>query len=153
MSIAPVIKSVQVRVEPERAFTLFATQMELWWPRGMTVAKQPHATIVLEPRSGGRWFERDADGLETQWGQVLAWEPPSRLLLGWQLNSQWTYDPDFITEVELTFDPAPGGGALVTLEHRQLERFGADAGRIAGQVGEGWPKFLGYFAKYADAQA
>ena len=37
------------------------------------------------------------------------------------------YDPELLTEVELTFAPPADGGTRVTLEHRDLERFGADA--------------------------
>jgi uncharacterized protein YndB with AHSA1/START domain len=65
------------------------------------------------------------------------------------LNSQFTYDPDFLTEVELTFAPR-GAGTLVTLEHRNLERFGDDADKLAGQLGGGWPTFLGHFASFLD---
>ena len=96
-------------------------------------------------------FERDAEGNETRWGKVLAWEPPSRALLAWQLNSQWTYDPDFVTEVEMTFAPLDGGGTRVTLEHRNLERFGANAQQHAESMRGGWPRFLGEYAQYADA--
>ena len=79
--------------------------------------------------------------------------PPSRLLLGWQINSQWTYDPGFVTEVELTFVPAEGGGTLVRLEHRNLERFGADAAKHADLLRGGWPFYVGEFSKYADANS
>jgi uncharacterized protein YndB with AHSA1/START domain len=150
MTIAPIVRKVTVKASPARAFELFCAHMERWWPAGRTVGKQPHVAIVMEPRPGGRWFERDADGVETHWGKVLAWEPPSRLLLAWQLNSQWQYDPQFLTEVELAFAPADGGGTLVTLEHRDLERFGADAEKFAEQLGNGWPRFLADFSGYAD---
>ena len=152
MTIAAINHSVTVRAPPGRAFDLFAGQMERWWPAGKTVAKVPHATIIVEPRVDGRWFERDAAGNETQWGKVLAWEPPGRLLLGWQINSQWTYDPSLLTEVELTFTAQAAGGTRVTLEHRNLERFGADAERVAGQINLGWPSRLADFALWADAQ-
>ncbi len=156
MSIAPIVRSVQVRAAPARAFDLFASQMGQWWPKGRTVGKAPHATIVIEPRAGGRWFERDADGNETHWGKVLAWEPPARLLLGWQLNCQdghWGHDPALSTEVELTFSPVEGGGTRVTLEHRNLERFGAEAARHAERLGGGWLDRLAEFARYADARS
>jgi len=152
MTIAPVIRSIDVKVAPDRAFDLFATRMSLWWPRGKTIGKRPHAEIVLEPWPGGRWFERDDDGQETRWGQVLEWQPPSRLLLGWQIGADWTYVPDLLTEVELTFAANDGGGTRVTLEHRKLERLGADAERIAEALGGGWPPRLAGFAAYADAQ-
>jgi uncharacterized protein YndB with AHSA1/START domain len=151
MSIAPIVRTVQVKAAPARAFDLFATQMEHWWPKGRTIGKSPHVAIIVEPRAGGRWFERDADGNETRWGKVLAWEPPSRLLLGWQIDCQWGYDPDILTEVELTFAPAEGGGTLVTLEHRNLERFGADAARHAEKLRGGWPAHLADFVRYADS--
>jgi uncharacterized protein YndB with AHSA1/START domain len=150
VTIAPIIRRIQVKAAPTRAFDLFATHMTQWWPKGGTIAKAPHAAIILEPQPGGRWFERDADGNETHWGHVLAWEPPSRLLLAWQINTTWGYDPNLVTEVELTFAPADGGGTLVTLEHRHLERFGADAARHAERLGDGWPTRLAEFAHYAD---
>jgi uncharacterized protein YndB with AHSA1/START domain len=153
MTIAPVVRSVTVKASPERAFEIFAGQMGRWWPVGKTIGKSPHVEIVVEPRPGGRWFERDAEGVETNWGKVLAWEPPKRLLLGWQLNSRFAYDPNFLTEVELTFAPAPGGGAVVTLEHRNLERFGDDAEKVAAQIGLGWPAILADFAGFADAHS
>ncbi len=106
--------------------------------------------IVIEPRPKGRWFERDADGNEAQWGDVLAWEPPSRLLLAWRLNTQWTYDPNLLTEVEMTFVPAEGGGTLVTLEHRNLERFGVDGAQHVAKLGGGWPTRLSDFAQFAN---
>jgi uncharacterized protein YndB with AHSA1/START domain len=153
MSIAPIVHKVRVKAPPARAFDLFATQMDHWWPKGRTIGKKPHVAIVAEPRPEGRWFERDADGNETHWGKVLAWEPPSRLLLGWQINSQWGFDPDFLTEVDLTFVPAEGGGTLVTLEHRNLERFGADAARHAETLRGGWPTYLAEFGRYADSHS
>jgi uncharacterized protein YndB with AHSA1/START domain len=153
MSIAPIVHTVQVKAAPARAFDLFTAHMGAWWPKGRTVAKNPHAAIVVEPRPGGQWLERDADGNETRWGKVLAWEPPSRLVLAWQLNCDWGYDADLLTEVELTFAPAEGGGTLVTLEHRNLERFGADAARHAEKIRGGWPTRLAEFAQYAEAQS
>jgi hypothetical protein len=152
MTIAPIMRQVQVKAAPARAFALFAAHMGDWWPKTHTIGKKPFAAIVVEPHAGGRWLERDADGAETHWGKVLAWEPPGRLLLGWQIDSKFAYDPALMTEVELTFAAAEGGGTLVTLEHRNLERFGADAERIAEVLRGGWPGVVELFRNYADAQ-
>ena len=152
MSIAPIKRSVQVKAAPARAFDLFATRMSDWWPGGKTIGKTPAIAVTLDPIPGGKWVERDEDGVETQWGKVLAWEPPARLLLGWQLNSGFTYDPDLVTEVELTFVPHDGG-TLVTLEHRHLERFGDAAERVASQLADGWPSRLADYAAFANAHA
>jgi uncharacterized protein YndB with AHSA1/START domain len=150
MSIAPIRKSVIVKPPPARAFELFAAQMGRWWPPTQTPAKNRHVDVIVEPRAGGRWFERDAEGRETLWGEVLAYEPPERLLLGWRLNAQFVYDPDFLTEVEIAFAAAPGGGTEVRLEHRHLERFGAEAERIYGLIDKGWPARLAEFQQYAE---
>jgi uncharacterized protein YndB with AHSA1/START domain len=150
MTIAPIVHRVRVKAPPSRAFDLFATRIGDWWPKGRTIGRNPHVAILVEPMAGGRWFERDAQGDETCWGKVLAWEPPSRLLLAWQINAQWVFDPTLLTEVELTFEPAEGGGTLVTLEHRDLERFGAGAAGHAGQLDSGWPRFIARFVEFAD---
>jgi uncharacterized protein YndB with AHSA1/START domain len=153
MTIAPILHKVQVKAPPERAFELFAARIAEWWPKGNAIGKNPYVAIVIEPKPGGHWFERDAEGNETRWGKVLAWEPPARLLLAWQISTQWQYDPELLTEVELTFDPAEGGGTLVTLEHRNLERFGTDAASHAGKLNGGWPVVIGRYAIFADEHA
>ena len=151
MTIAPIVKSVSVAVPPERAFALFAGDIGRWWAPNMHIAPEPFTEIVIEPRTGGRWFERDAAGAECDWGKVLAWEPPARLLLAWQLDAGFAFDPDLITEVEVAFEPE-GTGSRVTLTHRHLERFGPSAERIAGQLAGGWPGLVERFANYVQEE-
>jgi uncharacterized protein YndB with AHSA1/START domain len=149
MSIAPIVRSVVVQVEPARAFALFTSRIQDWWPRDKTIGRGPPVAVVIEPQADGRWFERDAEGHETQWGKVLAWEPPRRLLLAWQIGTDWAYHAELVTEVELTFKTHVAGGTLVTLEHRHLERLGADAARQREMLDGGWPTLLGEFQKLA----
>ncbi|MGH7088102.1 MAG: SRPBCC domain-containing protein, partial [Stellaceae bacterium] len=80
-------------------------------------------------------------------GKVLVWEPPRRLVLAWQIDAQWKFDPGLVTEVEVTFAPQPGAGTRVELEHRNLERFGERAEAVRTQVDGGWPGVLESFAK------
>lgn len=152
MTIAPIIQQVEVKCAPAKAFALFVERMGDWWPRGKTVGKGPHVEIVVEPHPDGRWYERDAEGNEVQWGKVLAWEPPGRALFGWQLGSDWQYDPDFLTELELTFVALPSGGTRVTLEHRDLERFGDLADKRRAELNGGWPTRIADFAAFADGE-
>jgi hypothetical protein len=123
--------------------------MDGWWPASHHTGKAPFEAIIVEPRLGGRWFERDAAGVETNWGRVIDWSPPGRLLLAWQLNAQFQYDPDFETELEITF-VALAAGTRVRLEHRDLERFGADADRIAEMLRGGWPTIVEAYSTFAD---
>ena len=153
MTIAAIRQSIDVKAPPERAFDWFTRRMGDWWPKGRTPAEHPHEAVIVEPRQGGRWLERDAAGRETRWGTVLAWEPPLRLVIGWQLDRNFVFDPALVTEVEITFEALPEGGTRVRLEHRDLERFGADAATMAEKVGRGWPARLDDFARFADAPA
>ena len=151
MSIAPIVKSVVVKPPPERAFALFAAHMGRWWPTNQTPGKNPAVDVVVEPRAGGRWFERDAEGGETLWGEVLAYEPPTRLLLGWKLGAKFVYDPDVLMHVEITFSPDANGGTAVRLEHRDFEQLGAEAERLYGLIDKGWPERLGDYQTYAES--
>ncbi|MFA6113211.1 MAG: SRPBCC family protein [Sphingomonas sp.] len=152
MSIAPIVQSVTVALPPQKAFDVFATQMGRWWKPGMTVGAKPHVEIVIEPNPGGRWFERDMDGAETDWGKVIAWDPPQRLLLAWQLDATFKHDPDLVTELEITFDGRPDGSTRVTLEHRNLERFGPTAQKVADSLAGGWPGLMQLFAEFAQLE-
>jgi hypothetical protein len=151
MSIAPVNCTVDVKAPAARAFELFAKHMGEWWPRGRTPGGKPHVDVVIEPQANGRWFEQAGDGTVTPWGRVLVWDPPHTLVLGWQLNSKFTFDPKVLMEVEIRFEPLPGGGTRVSLEHRNLEQLGVDAEDFAGRVRPGWRERLADFVQYSTA--
>lgn len=147
-------KEIFVAAAQERAFDVFTKQMTVWWPLATHhIGKVDAVAAVVEPFAGGRWFERGSDGSECDWGRVLAWDPPKRLLLGWELTADWTHDASQHTEVEVVFTPE-NGGTRVTLEHRLLERFGARMGEVRAQIDApgGWSGMLAAFAAAAAAQ-
>ena len=148
----PVRKSVRVNTAPAQAFALFTSRMGDWWPKTHSIGGAPFKEIIVEPQAGGRWFERDAAGVEMQWGKVLVWEAPARVVLAWQLGADWRYDPALVTEVEVRFLPEGGGATRVELEHRDLERFGAQAEqtRQAFDSAGGWSGVLASFTSLAD---
>jgi uncharacterized protein YndB with AHSA1/START domain len=150
---APVRKTVMVKAGAQKAFDVFTSGMGRWWPASHSTSKSPLKDVVVEPRAGGRWFELGADGSETNWGKVLAWDPPSRVLLAWQLTKDWSYDPAFETEVEVTFTPRADGLTEVTLEHRNLERFGEAAETVRAAIDSpgGWGSIIAEFARVAEA--
>lgn len=147
---APVRKSVRVGAPPQRAFDVFTRDIGLWWPKTHHIGAAEPETLIIEPRAGGRWFERGTDGVECEIGKVLAWEPPARLVLGWQLTPDWKFDPDLITEVELRFIADGANATRVELEHRNLERLGDRAEGLRQQIDspEGWGGLLALFAKF-----
>ena len=144
---APVRKSIRVNATPDRAFDVFTSGIGRWWPKSHKIGQADLDRPVIEPRAGGRWYELDVDGSECELGKVAVWEPPSRLILIWQMTPEFRFDPDLITEVEVTFTP-DGDGTVVDLEHRDLERMGDQAEAMAETVGGpgGWPALLQLFA-------
>lgn len=152
---APIRKTVQVTASADRAFTFFTARMGRWWPHAHTLLGAPQEDVVIEPRSGGRWYERGVDGSEYNWGRVLAWEPPDRIVLAWQLDADWRYDPDLITEVEVRFVALGAEATRVELEHRRLENYGARAAEARERLDspEAWTGTLDRYAEIASREA
>ena len=147
-TVAPVKKAITVAVPPSRAFEAFTQQMGSWWKPDYTIAESPFVDVRVEPHEGGRWFEVDADGKECQWGRVMVWEPPTRVVLAWQITGTWAYDPGFETELEIRFVEVGPDATRVELEHRNLERYGEAAASIRDQFDSdaGWAGLLELFA-------
>ena len=148
---APVRRSIFVKTSPEHAFKVFTAGFDRWWPRTHSVGASPQKAALMEPRAGGRWYEVGEDGSQTQWGTVMIWEPPHRLVLVWSVDADWKYDPELHTEVEVRFTPE-GDGVRVDLEHRNLEAFGQRAEEVRAKIDNpnGWGGLLKMFA--ADAE-
>lgn len=120
----PVRKDVTVQASPEKAFDVFTAGMHRWWDPAYKIGGEAFQTVVLEPYEGGRWYERGEHGGECDWGRVLVWDPPGRVVLAWQITADWQYDPDLTTEVEVRFLANSDRTTRVELEHRGLEALG-----------------------------
>lgn len=152
-AIAPVRIAIEVAAEPALAFDVFTAGMGRWWLRSHRLGAAAIRDVVIEPRAGGRWYEIGEDGREWSWGGVLAWDPPSRVVLDWQLDADWRFDPDHHTTVEVHFTALGAGRTRVDVEHRDLERYGdrAVALRQAIDSAGGWPGLLDSYRLAASA--
>jgi len=148
---APIRKSLLVKASPEKAFAVFTDGFDRWWPKTHTIGETALKQAVLEPGVGGRWYGLSEAGVEDIWGEVLAWEPPTRLLLAWRISGQWKCDPAVHTEVEVRFLPQADGTTRVEFEHRMLENLGEGAARTAEQMDGGWGTILGLFKNVVEA--
>ena len=120
--IEPLRLSYEIDCPVDHAFSVWTTRLSTWWPKGHSASGDPDTVVILEPRLGGRIFERTSDGREIDWGEITRWEPPGRLGYLWHI----TRARDDATDVELTFVDIGGGRTRLDIVHAGWERLGAD---------------------------
>lgn len=123
-------RTLTVRVPADRAFTAFVEEFANWWPPEYTWAQESLETIAIERREGGRCFERGPHGFHSDWGRVLAYEPPregsGRLIISWQVGPtrEPVPAPERASEVEVRFEEEGPSSTRVEFEHRGFSRHG-----------------------------
>ena len=152
---ASVRSSIVVDAPIERAFTVFTADIGSWWPPEHHILQTQLAEMVFEPRVGGHVYDRGTDGSECRWARVLAYEPPHRVLITWDVSLQWQResDPDKTSEVEVRFLAESPERTRVELEHRHLDRHGDGWEQMHTAVGspDGWGAGLRSFAAHLKA--
>jgi DNA-binding transcriptional ArsR family regulator/uncharacterized protein YndB with AHSA1/START domain len=144
--IPPVVKTRTLPLSVERAFALFTEGMETWWPLGSHSITADEGgdvvgvTLRFEGKVGGRVVEVAADGTECAWADVMAWQPPHRLVLSWHPNRE----PKAATVLEVRFTPHPEGSEI-HLEHRGWEELGERGSSVREGYDSGWDVVLGRF--------
>jgi uncharacterized protein YndB with AHSA1/START domain len=146
--------SIVVEAPIERAFDVFTTDFGSFKPPEHNMLQVEIAETVFEPRAGGYLYDKGADGSECRWARVLAYEPPHRVLLSWEISPHWQLegDPKKASEWEVRFIAEAADRTRVELEHRNLDRHGEGwEGMREGVAGdEGWPLYL---QRYRDVMA
>jgi uncharacterized protein YndB with AHSA1/START domain len=130
----------------DAAFELFTRDIGSWWPVDTHHARGDVVAVVFEARLGGRIYERCRDGAEADWGEVLAWEPPRRVVFTWAPGR----GPGGPTEVEVRFTAEGPATTRVEVEHRGWERLGDLAQKTRTSYLNGWP---GVLRRFVDAAA
>jgi hypothetical protein len=136
--IEPIRKTVELACTQEHAWETFTQQLGTWWPLdkiSLAMGQEGVTTVSaeLEPRAGGRVFERNSRGEEGEWARVMVWEPPRRLVLAWHPGLPVD------TELELLFTSLGPKRCRVELEHRGWEHFGEQAAQMRDSYFNGWP--------------
>ncbi|TPN43336.1 SRPBCC family protein [Mesorhizobium sp. B1-1-7] len=148
-ALPPVRHSVVVEAPIARAFKVFTEDFGRFKPREHNLLAVPLAETVFEPRVGGHVYDRGVDGSECHWARVLAYEPPNRVLLSWDINPQWQIetDPERASEWEVRFTAETDNRTRIDLEHRKFERHGEGWKSVRNGVGsdQGWPLYLQRF--------
>jgi uncharacterized protein YndB with AHSA1/START domain len=135
-------ESVQAEVPQEQAFQLFTEGINEWWPldEGYSFGGDRAREVHLEPRVGGRLYEKWVDGDEFQTGRVIACDRPHRIVFTWR-DEKGRGE----MEVEVRFTPE-GEATRVTVEHRGFERLGPGGEELARRYAGGWPRVLHLYA-------
>lgn len=151
--VEPIRKSIVVHTGVERAFALFINQFDAIKPREHNLLSVPIAETVFEPRAGGHVYDVGIDGSRCEWSRVLAYEPPSRVVISWDIGPTWQLeaDPAKTSEVEVRFIAESDDRTRVELEHRHLDRHGAGWQAVADGVDgdAGWPVYLSRYGELA----
>jgi uncharacterized protein YndB with AHSA1/START domain len=142
--------SIVVEAPIERAFSVFTEDFGSFQPPEHNMLGVEIAETVFEPRAGGHLYDRGVDGSECRWARVLAYEPPSRVLLSWDISPHWQIETNLAktSEVEVRFIAETPQRTRVELEHRHLQRHGDgwEGLREGVRGNEGWPLYLERFA-------
>lgn len=146
----PVRQSITVRASAERAFRVFTAEFDSWWPRSHHIGTSPMTKSVIEGRVGGRCYSEQENGEDCPWGSVLAWDPPHRFVIAWQVTPEWKFEPDLAksSEVEVTFTPVGEKQTRVDLVHSHFSRHGEGGDKMREGVGApgGWGTLLETYA-------
>jgi uncharacterized protein YndB with AHSA1/START domain len=141
---------IVVEAPIERAFRVFTEDFGSFKPPEHNLLGAEIAETVFEPRVGGHLYDRGVDGSECRWARVLAYEPPNRVVISWDISPQWEIeaDPEKTSEVEVRFISEAPERTRVELEHRNLEHHGEGWEGVRGAVGSegGWPLYLQRFS-------
>jgi len=146
----PVRQSTVVRSDLNHTFEVFVRTIGIWWPvQPFSAGGDKVRDVTIEQRAGGRVYETWHDGTTVTWGELLAWEPPERLVM------TWTFTPA-PTEVELTFKALGPALTRVSVEHRGWEALSAEqlardcalpGGYTGGAYAAGWAHILAQLAE------
>jgi len=143
--IEPLRLSYEIQCPADHAFEIWTARLSDWWPKGHSVSGDPGTVVVLEPRVGGRIFERTPDGTEIDWGEITQWDPPHRLGYLWHISR----DRSDATDVELTFVDRGDGSTRLDIVHSGWERLGAGGQGYRQANTGGWNALIPNFVAAA----
>jgi uncharacterized protein YndB with AHSA1/START domain len=149
-ALTSVRHDVVVEAPIERAFSVFTKGFGRFKPPEHNMLGVDIAETVFELREGGSVYDKGVDGSECRWARVLAYDPPNRVVISWDISPQWQIETDHAktSEVDVRFIAEAPGRTRVELEHRNLDRHGDgwEAVREGVDANDGWPLYLRRFA-------
>lgn len=141
----PINQNFTVPVPASKAFEVFTKELNSWWPKEYTWAGEGLEKIAIEVGENGRCFERGPHGFECDWGRVLAYDHPHRIVFTWQIDPDRVPqpNPEKSSEIEVRFEE-DNSATQVTFIHRNFEKHGENAETYKEALAspKGWPYIL-----------
>ncbi|MDY7541329.1 MULTISPECIES: SRPBCC domain-containing protein [unclassified Cryobacterium] len=144
--IEPLVITFETHCSRDHAFHVWTSRIDAWWPRDHTASGEPSARVTIEPRMGGRIFERTIDGAEYEWGEITAWNPTEHFGYLWHLRR----DRSDGTDVSIRFTEIDPTTTRVDIRHTGWERLGADAQDWRDRNRGGWDGILPHYRAAAE---
>jgi hypothetical protein len=144
--IEPLRFTYEISCPVDHAFDVWTKQIATWWPKGHSTSGDPDTVVHLEPRVGGRIFERTSDGREIDWGEVTRWDPPAQLGYTWHIGRT----SEEATEVELTFVELGDDRTRLDIVHSGWDRLGAEGSVWREANTNGWNSLVPAFTAVAE---
>ena len=133
--------SFEVACSAEHAFRTWTAEIGTWWPSDHTVTGEADLRIVIQGRVGGRIYERTADGVEHDWGEVTVWGPPRN----WAICGTCAKTARMLLRSTSALSPWAPTRTRVQIEHSGWERLGAVGEERRAKNLVGWETLLPHF--------
>jgi len=144
-------RTITVDAPIERAFAVFTERFGDFKPPEHNMLGVPIAETVFEHHVGGHIYDRGTDGTECRWARVLAFEPPDRVVVSWDISPYWQIetDLDHTSEVEIRFIAETPQRTRLELEHRNIDRHGPGWEGVRDGIADdaGWTLYLDRYAQ------
>ena len=148
-------RSVEVKAPQKRAFEVFVHHFHEWWPSEYTWSQDVLEVIAIEPKQGGRCYERGPNGFECDWGRVIEFDPPNAIVFTWQIgpNREPVPDQGKASIVEVHFKDQGENQTDVQVNHHSFSRHGEQWQQYIAGLGspQGWSWLLDKYAAAVDA--
>lgn len=136
----PLVKTIEVPCDQEKAFTVFM-DMGSWWPtdkfatskmRGQTVK-----ALRVDAREGGQIVEVGSDDQEVLWGTINTYDPYDYFSMDFHIPHPSEKNPGFST-VEVRFTALGDDKTRVELKQSNWEALGDVAEMVQSGYGQAW---------------
>ncbi|PCI81674.1 MAG: hypothetical protein COB20_01610 [SAR86 cluster bacterium] len=138
----PIVKTIEVPCDQQKAFTVFLDEMASWWPLDKFTTSMmkgaPAKSIKVDTREGGKIIEIGSDDSETLWGTITTYDPYGFFSMDFHIPGPPAFEVGKFSHVEVKFTKLAEQQTQVELTQTNLEVFEDMAEGVHGGYNFGW---------------